>query len=157
MAKSPTSDPPKSEEPSLRVVALKGRERPAPPPKLSRADQELWRGMVDAAPGGWLDIPGQLLLKRVIALNRTVERHEARLQRMATMGGSLEDELLVSKAHQNAVKSLTAALTALRVTPKSRAEPKIARTAFERSSGPEKPWNITADAIEVTADDNTAS
>src|SRR5215471_14393102 len=68
---------------SLGVVpVLPGRGRPEPPDDLDELEQRIWREVVDALPGHWLDAAGQLILRRLTAQAAASERQEARLRQL---------------------------------------------------------------------------
>src|SRR5262245_28964619 len=68
---------------SLSVVPrVPGRGRPEPPADLDALESRMWRGVVDALPGHWLDSGGQLILRRLAAQAAVSERQEARLREL---------------------------------------------------------------------------
>lgn len=57
---------PKKSSGALTVVpVVPGRGRPEPPADLDPLEQAVWRQVVDALPGHWLDPAGQLVLRRL--------------------------------------------------------------------------------------------
>jgi hypothetical protein len=118
---------------------------------LTQAEQSVWRAIVDSSPERWLDPAGQLILRRIVAQIAVVEQHEDRLRRIAEAGGDFESEREISREHREMLKSITAGLHALRATPRSRMEAKVARNVFARSPrGGSRPWDIEARATEGT-------
>jgi hypothetical protein len=128
------------------VIRLPGQGRPAAPPKLSTAEQEVWRALVDSSPDGWLDPAGQLILKCVVCQVTVAERLERRLLEIAEAGGQLELELVVAKAHREAMRGIMGAMTALRLTPRSRTRPSNAATAFDGAPTGRRPWDAEPSA-----------
>jgi hypothetical protein len=143
--KSPPGDGPP------RLVRIPGQGRPGPPPGISQAAQRAWRDIVDSAPDGFVDKAAQLLLRRVVAQIVAAERHEARLDRMAEKGGSLEDELLVLKAHRDTTKTIQAGLAALRCTPQARLRSRAVGPAFEKTPSGPRPWEFRSEVIDLEA------
>jgi hypothetical protein len=128
------------------VPMLPGRGRPQPPKMLDMIEARAWNDIVDALPGQWLDLAGQLVLRRVAAQVAIAERVEERLRTLATMGDdpeALAAEAALAGMHRETAKSVIAGLTALRATPRSRMAPREGRNKFER--GPAfRPWEIVA-------------
>jgi hypothetical protein len=135
------------------IVRLPGRSRPAPPAKLTQAEQRAWRAIVDASPDRFIDGAGQLILRRVVAQIALAERHEQRLANIARAGGDLNDELAVAKAHRETAKSIIAGMAALRATPRSRVRSRAAGNAFAAAPRGRRPWDldVTAEAVETEA------
>src|SRR5215510_11920545 len=72
---------PRKSSASLAVVPrVPGRGRPEPLADLDSIEQRIWREVVDALPGHWLDSAGQLVLRRLVAQAAVSERQEARLR-----------------------------------------------------------------------------
>ena len=129
------------------VPMVPGRGRPEPPKALDPLEARAWNDVIDALPGQWVDLAGQIILRRAAAWAAIAERLEARLRDLATMGG--DEEALAAEAelavmHRATSKSVIACLTALRATPRSRmAFAREGRAKFER--GPAfRPWEIVA-------------
>src|SRR3954447_25383545 len=82
---------------SLSIVPLvPGQGRPEPPASLDALEKQIWRDVVDALPAHWLDLAGQLLLRRLVAQAAIAERREARLRQLRTQdldGGEDADAL----------------------------------------------------------------
>ena len=67
----------------LAVVPLvPGQGRPEPPPDLDPLEQGVWRDIVAALPGHWIDPAGQVVLRRLVAQAAVAERQEARLRQL---------------------------------------------------------------------------
>src|SRR5215831_874613 len=67
----------------LAVVPLvPGRGRPEPPPDLDPLEQGVWRDVVAALPGHWIDPAGQVVLRRLVAQAAVAERQEMRLRQL---------------------------------------------------------------------------
>src|SRR5215472_18858441 len=64
------------------VPRVPGRGRPEPPPDLDVLEQRIWREVIDALPGHWLDQAGQLVLRRLAAQAAIAERQEMRLRQL---------------------------------------------------------------------------
>jgi hypothetical protein len=101
---------------SDNIVRLPGR-RPPPPDKLTASEQRIWKALVDSAPGGFYNEAAQLLLRHVVAQVGIADRHAQRLRQLAASGGPLEMEIVIEKAHRDAVKGMIVGMTALRATP----------------------------------------
>jgi hypothetical protein len=128
------------------VPMVPGRGRPEPPKALDQTEARAWNDIVDALPGQWLDLAGQIILRRAAAQIAVAERLEARLRDLATMGDDAEAlaaEAELAVMHRATSKSVIAILTALRATPRSRMAAREGRAKFER--GPAfRPWEIVA-------------
>jgi hypothetical protein len=139
MARRPAAD--------LSIVPMvPGRGRPEPPKALDPIEARAWNDVIDALPGQWVDLAGQVILRRAAAQIAIAERVEARLRDLATMGDdpeALAAEAQLAAMHRESAKSVIACLTALRATPRSRMAPREGRAKFER--GPAfRPWEIVA-------------
>src|ERR1700722_7371863 len=126
------------------VPMVPGRGRPEPPKMLDMIEARAWNDIIDALPGQWVDLAGQIILRRTAAQVAIAERLEARLRDLATMGddaGALAAGAGLAAMHAATPKSVLACLTALRATPRSRMAPREGRAKFER--GPAfRPWEI---------------
>ena len=104
---------------SLSVVPLvPGEGRPEPPASLDALEQQIWRDVVDALPAHWLDLAGQLILRRLVAQAAISERREARLRQMRAQdqdGG--EDADALAALHGVSAKTVAYLLGQLRATP----------------------------------------
>jgi hypothetical protein len=128
----------------LPVVA--GRGRPEPPVGLDSLEKQIWRDVVDALPAHWLDLTGQIILRRLVAQAAISERREARLRQLRAQdqdGGQDADAL--AALHGVSAKTVAYLLGQLRATPRSR--------MISRAAGPQieqaprfRPWEIKARA-----------
>src|SRR5215831_16065062 len=93
---------PRKSSASLAVVSrVPGRGRPEPAADLDLIEQRIWREVVDALPGHWLDSAGQLVLRRLVAQAAVSERQEARLPQLrATPRSQLRSRAAGSKVEQ---------------------------------------------------------
>ena len=132
---------------SLSVVPLvPGRGRPKPPASLDATERRIWRGVVDALPAQWLDLAGQLLLRRLVAQAAIAERREARLRQLRALdqdGGADADAL--AALHGVSSKTVAYLLGQLRATPRSRILARAAGPQFEQAPK-SRPWEIKAHA-----------
>ena len=70
----------------LSIVPLvPGKGRPEPPKALDQAEARAWNDVVDALPDRFLDLAGQLVLRRTVTQVAIAERLEDRLRRLALM------------------------------------------------------------------------
>lgn len=130
---------------SLSVVPLvPGQGRPEPPASLDALEKQIWRDVVDALPGGWLDPAAQLLLRRLVAQAAISERREARLRQLRAQdrdGG--EDADTLAALHGVSSKTIAYLLGQLRATPRSRMVARCAGPQFEQVPK-SRPWEIKA-------------
>src|SRR5215467_7135760 len=119
---------PRKSSASLAVVArVPGRGRPEPPADLDLVEQRIWREVVDALPGHWLDPAGQLILRRLVAQAAVSERQEARLRQLRAQGeDGTEAAAGLVVAHGAVAKTVAHLLGQLRATPRSRMVPRTA-------------------------------
>jgi hypothetical protein len=131
---------------SLSVVPrIPGRGRPEPPADLDAIESRIWREVVDALPGHWLDTAGQLIL-RLAAPAAVSERQEARLRQLRAQDEDDNEEAAVlASQHGVMAKNVGYLLTQLRATPRAQLR---SRTAGSRAQqAPEaRPWEIRAGA-----------
>ena len=128
------------------VPLVPGQGRPEPPASLDPLEKQIWRDVVDALPAHWLDLAGQIILRRLVAQAAISERREARLRLMRAReedGG--EDADALAALHGVSAKTVAYLLGQLRATPRSR--------IVSRAAGPEvehapkfRPWEIKARA-----------
>jgi hypothetical protein len=136
---------PRRSDADLSIVPMvPGRGRPEPPKALDPIEARAWNDIIDALPGQWVDLAGQIILRRTAA--QVAIALEARLRDLATMGS--DEEALAAEAelavmHRATSKSVIACLTALRATPRSRMAAREGRAKFERGSA-FRPWEIVA-------------
>jgi hypothetical protein len=132
---------------SLAVVPLvPGQGRPQPPDNLDALEKQIWRDVVDALPAQWLDLAGQLVLRRLVAQAAISERREARLRQLRALdqdGG--EDADALAALHGVSAKTVAYLLGQLRATPRSRMVSRTAGPQFEQAPK-SRPWEIKARA-----------
>jgi hypothetical protein len=132
----------------LNIVPLiPGKGRPPPPRILDQVEARAWNDVVDSMPAAWVDLAGQLILRRVVAQVAIAERLEERLRALAALGD--DEEAMAAEAqlavmHRAATKGVIASLTALRATPRSRMAAREGRSRFERGALASRPWEIVA-------------
>ena len=132
---------------SLAVVAVvPGQGRPEPPVSLDALEQQIWRDVVDALPAHWLDLAGQLILRRLVAQGAIAERRETRLRQLRAQdrdGG--EDADALAAQHGASAKTVAYLLGQLRATPRSRVVSRAAGPQIEQAPK-SRPWEIKARA-----------
>lgn len=130
---------------SLSVVpVLPGRGRPEPPADLDELERRIWREVVDALPGHWLDTAGQVVLRRLVAQAAVSERQEDRLRQLRAQqqdGGEEAGALAVQ--HGVMAKNVAYLLSQLRATPRSRMVSRAAGPQIEQAPD-SRPWDIRA-------------
>lgn len=134
---------PRKASASLAVVPrVPGRGRPEPPADLDCLEQRVWREVVDALPGHWLDPAGQLVLRRLVAQAAVSERQEARLRQLRAQeqDGGKEAAILAAQ-HGVLAKNVAYLLAQLRATPRSQLRSRAAGSQMEQV--PQlRPWEI---------------
>ena len=132
---------------SLSIVPrVPGRGRPEPPADLDALESRIWREVVGALPGHWLDTAGQLILRRLAAQAAVSERQEARLRQLRAQDEDDDEEAaILASQHGVMGKNVAYLLTQLRATPRAQLR---SRTAGSRAQqAPEaRPWEIRAGA-----------
>jgi hypothetical protein len=132
---------------SLSVVPIvPGQGRPEPPASLDALEKQIWRDVVDALPSHWLDLAGQLVLRRLVAQAAISERREARLRQLRAQdqdGG--EDADALAALHGVSAKTVAYLLGQLRATPRSRIVSRAAGPQFDQAPK-SRPWEIKARA-----------
>jgi hypothetical protein len=125
---------------------LPGRGRPEPPADLDPLEQRIWREVVDALPGHWLDSAGQIILRRLVAQAAVSERQEARLRQLrAQEQDDTKAAVEIVTAHGVVAKNVAYLLTQLRATPRSQLRSRAAGSRLDQT--PEsRPWEIKARA-----------
>jgi hypothetical protein len=129
---------------SLSIVPrVPGRGRPEPPADLDALESRIWREVVDALPGHWLDTAGQLILRRLAAQAAVSERQEARLRQLRAQDEDDDEEAaILASQHGVMAKNVAYLLTQLRATPRaqlrSRAAGSRAQQAPETRPAPTK-------------------
>jgi hypothetical protein len=135
------------------VPLLPGRGRPEPPKSLDQTEAQAWHDVVDSLPGHWLDPAGQLVLQQIVTQIALSQRLALRLRQMREAGAddeeALEVEAKLAVQHQAALRSTVIGMTALRATPRSRANHRESRVKFDRNVGAARPWEITAKKVET--------
>ena len=134
---------PRKSAASLAVVPrVPGRGRPEPPADLDLIEQRIWREVVDALPGHWLDSAGQLVLRRVAAQAAVSERQELRLRQLrAESRDDTEAAAEIAAVHGVVAKNVAYLLAQLRATPRSRLRSRAAGSKVEQARG-WRPWEI---------------
>jgi hypothetical protein len=132
---------------SLSVVpVVPGQGRPEPPPGLDSLEQRIWREVVDALPAHWLDLAGQIILRRLVAQAAISERREVRLRQLrAQEKDDGEDADALAALHGVSAKTVAYLLGQLRATPRSRIVSRAAGPQFEQAVK-SRPWEIKARA-----------
>jgi hypothetical protein len=126
------------------VPRVPGRGRPEPPADLDPLEQRIWREVVDALPGHWLDQAGQLVLRRLAAQAAVSERQEARLRLLRAQeqdGG--EEAATLAAQHGVSAKNVAYLLVQLRATPRSQLRSRAAGSQMEQAPD-SRPWEIRA-------------
>jgi hypothetical protein len=124
---------------------IPGQGRPEPPKHLDDLEQAIWREVVDALPPYWIDGAGQLVLRRLVAQSAIAERSEARLRRLrAGDQDATEDAEGLAVRHAATSKTVTYLLTALRGTPRSRDNARVAGPEVDKVPA-FRPWELQAD------------
>ena len=106
---------------SLSVVpCVPGKGRPEPPADLDALESRIWREVVDALPGHWLDTAGQLIFRRLAAQAAVSERQEARLRQLRAQDEDDDEEAaILASQHGVMAKNVAYLLTQLRATPRA--------------------------------------
>src|SRR5215471_14520230 len=126
------------------VPRVPGRSRPEPPADLDELERRIWREVVDALRGHWLDRAGQLVLRRLTAQAAIAERQEARLRLLRAQeqdGG--EEAATLAAQHGVLAKNVAYLLTQLRATPRSQLRSRTAGSRLEQAPD-SRPWEIKA-------------
>jgi hypothetical protein len=131
---------------ALSVVLVPGQGRPSPPVHLDALEREIWHNVIDALPAHWLDLAGQLILRRLVAQCAIAERREARLRALrATDQDAGEGASELALEHGVTAKIIAHLLTQLRATPRSRIVARAAGPQFEQAPKL-RPWDVNARA-----------
>ena len=126
------------------VPRVPGRGRPEPPAGLDALEQRVWREVVDALPGHWLDTAGQASLRRLVAQAAAAERQELRLRQLRAQeqdGG--EEAATLAAQHGALAKNVAYLLSQLRATPRSQLRSRAAGSQMEQAPD-SRPWEIRA-------------
>jgi hypothetical protein len=139
---------------SLAVVPLvPGQGRPEPPAVLDSLEQRVWREVVDALPGHWLDSAGQLILRRLAAQAAVAERQEVRLRQLrAEARDDTEAAAELAAIHGAMAKTVAHLLAQLRATPRSRIVSRAAGSYVEQTPKL-RPWEIRSGQAQAQASD----
>jgi hypothetical protein len=120
------------------------RVAPEPPADLDVLEQRIWREVIDALPGHWLDRAGQLVLRRLVAQAAVAERQEVQLRQLRAQeqdGG--EEAATLAAQHGVLAKNVAYLLTQLRATPRSQLRSRAAGSQMEQAPD-SRPWEIKA-------------
>jgi len=130
---------------SFQVVPLvPGQGRPEPPAGLDALEKRIWKDVVDALPAHWLDLAGQVVLRRLVAQAAIAERREARLRQLREQDlDAGEDADALAIMHGVTAKTVAYLLGQLRATPRSRVVSRAAGPQVEQAPK-SKPWEIKA-------------
>jgi hypothetical protein len=126
------------------VPRVPGQGRPEPPADLDVLEQRIWREVIDALPGHWLDRAGQLVLRRLVAQAAVAERQEVQLRQLRAQeqdGG--EEAATLAAQHGVLAKNVAYLLTQLRATPRSQLRSRAAGSQMEQAPD-SRPWEIKA-------------
>jgi hypothetical protein len=124
---------------------IPGQGRPEPPGHLDDLEQAIWREVIAALPPFWVDGAGQLVLRRLVAQTAIAERCEARLRLLRARGkDASEDAEGLAVRHAATAKTVTYLLTALRGTPRSRDNARVAGPAVDHVPA-FRPWETSAE------------
>jgi hypothetical protein len=126
------------------VPRVPGQGRPEPPADLDVLEQRIWREVIDALPGHWLDRAGQLVLRRLVAQAAVAERQEVQLRQLRAQeqdGG--EEAATLAAQHGVLAKNVAYLLTQLRATPRSQLRSRTAGSRLEQAPD-SRPWEIKA-------------
>ena len=126
------------------VPRVPGRGRPEPPAGLDELEQRVWREVVDALPGHWLDRAGQVILRRLVAQAAVSERQESRLRQLRAQqqdGG--EEAATLGAQHGVLARNVAYLLGQLRATPRSQLRSRTAGSQIEQAPD-SRPWEIRA-------------
>jgi hypothetical protein len=136
---------PRKSSASLAIVPrVPGRGRPEPSADLDVLEQRIWREVIDALPGHWLDRAGQLVLRRLVAQAAVAERQEVQLRQLRAQeqdGG--EEAATLAAQHGVLAKNVAYLLTQLRATPRSQLRSRAAGSQMEQAPD-SRPWEIKA-------------
>jgi hypothetical protein len=125
---------------------MPGSGRPEPPAVLDQIEARIWRDVVDALPAHWLDLAGQLILRRLVCQAAIAERKEQRIRRLlrddSVAAGEAIDEL--AAAHAAVAKTVSYLLTQLRATPRSRLVPRAVNFEPGHREPELRPWEVRA-------------
>jgi hypothetical protein len=119
---------------------------PGPASEPDALEKQIWSDVVDALPAHWLDLAGQLILRRLVAQAAIAERREARLRQLRAQDqDSGEDADAIAALHGVSAKTVAYLLSQLRATPRSRIVSRSAGPQFDEAPK-SRPWEIRARA-----------
>jgi hypothetical protein len=132
----------------LAIVPLvPGQGRPEPPPDLDPFERGVWRDVVAALPGHWIDPAGRVVLRRLAAQAAIAERQEMRLRQLrAQDADNTEAAAELTIAHGAVAKTVAQLLAQLRATPRSRMASRAAGQRLDQASE-SRPWEIKAPCL----------
>jgi hypothetical protein len=111
---------------------------------LDPLEQRIWREVVDALPGHWLDSAGQVILRRLVAQAAVSERQELRLRQLRVQQQDDGEEAgALAAQHGVVAKNVAYLLSQLRATPRSRVVSRAAGSRLEQAPD-SRPWEIKA-------------
>lgn len=120
--------------------------RPDAPYDLTDEQADIWRGVVDGLPAGWIE-PGAFAVLAAYCRQTTALRRLGALVRQAEHEGAFDEARLLAlyRAHGAAAQVLKTLATSLRLTPQSRMRADAAGArAGDGPKGP-RPWEPAAD------------
>jgi hypothetical protein len=132
---------------SLSVApVVPGQGRPEPPTSLDSLERRIWRDVIAALPAHWVDLAGQIVLRRLVAQAAILERREARLRELRAQDqDDTEAAIELATSHSATSKTVAYLLSQLRATPRSRIVSRAAGPQLEQA--PKwRPWEIKARA-----------
>ena len=115
--------------------------RPDAPYDLTDEQADVWRGVIDALPAGWIET-GALPVLAAYCRQVTALRRIGALIRQAETEGDydLDRHMKLIRAHSAAAQTLKTLATSLRLTPQSRMRADAAAAAAtDHKAGP-RPW-----------------
>jgi hypothetical protein len=124
---------------------MPGAGRPEPPAELNEVEAKIWHDVVDALPGHWIDLAGQLILRRLVCQAAFAERKERKLRELWNDSAAADEAIdALAASHGVTAKTVAYLLTQLRATPRSRMVPRDARFEPSRREPESRPWEIRA-------------
>jgi hypothetical protein len=127
---------------------MPGAGRPEPPVALGEAEARVWRDIVDALPGHWIDPGGgQQILLRLACQSALAEQVEQQIRDLLCDDPVDSKQLAaLTVTHTTLAKSIAYLLAQLRATPKSRMQPRDTAARLEPSHREPRtrPWEIRA-------------
>jgi hypothetical protein len=129
---------------------MPGAGRPEPPAELDPIEARIWRDVVDALPGHWIDLAGQLILRRLVCQAAIAERKEQRIRQLSCDASDAASEQLdaLAVSHTAVAKTVAYLLTQLRATPRSRMMPRDVKFEPSHREPESRPWEIRARVVQ---------